>query len=85
MYFVPEGQLERTQALRAWTGVWTFTEGHVGREILALKPKGREGSTLGTRHPERRALKRRQIEGTNNVASSPVVARLHGALYFSQR
>src|ERR1700719_794909 len=24
MYFVPEGQHDRSQALRAWPGVWTF-------------------------------------------------------------
>ena len=53
-------------------------------------PKGlqdsAQGFNPGNRHPERRALKGRQIERTNNVkASSNCVPRLNCAFTFSQK
>src|ERR1700722_20500338 len=63
---VREGQPDRSQARSVWTAVWTFTEGHVGNFVPR---RGRRTqprvSTLGTDHPERCALKGRQIEPPN--------------------
>jgi hypothetical protein len=42
-------------------------------------------STLGIDHPERRALKGRQIGRTKNATQSRILARLHCALYLMQR
>jgi hypothetical protein len=62
--------------------IWTFTEDHIGNSA----PKGLENSAQGfnpgNRHPERCALKGRQIKRTSNTAAESIF-RLAGRGYWA--
>src|ERR1700722_7416907 len=47
MYFVPEGQHDRSQARSAWTGVWTFREGKTPRQPTTLWRHDAEAMVVG--------------------------------------
>jgi hypothetical protein len=73
---VPEGQADSSQVRSAWTqfGHLQKVMWSCGQEIFAPKPKGLEASAPGFQpwecHPERRALKGRQIEDNNAAVES---------------